>query len=529
MNDVNSSDFDALAMSKSSINSEIEDRNMSIIRKMNSKLHFNANFFNDFFKNIILGLLLTVIFTWFPFGIGDGISNNMYDRLIKGEVQLLLAEESSEIRKTISEQLMIVQFDDESYTNSSSEGYWTPRKELIQSISHAIRNNAKVIVVDFELDTPIPQICASSLNEQRDLSDSVAIGQGESVATTCSQTTQYYGAINENWRFLQELEETAVLARQQGTIIIFPKTNNQHESLSNSEYRVCYNSLFENYSDILKRGSVSFLKNSADGIVRRFQFYEEKEDGEIIFSVPLLAVMYQLYDTQKAEKYLADVSQQLRHVHNANLSYTLPRTTRTLTLKFPGKKIHSILRFRIIPGEIIDDFERGQDLLAKDNTLAPSLSEFLVFNQREISGKIVMIGANNKDDMHVTPIGTMSGLFLLANTLNNLLKGHLVFGRDLWQILTVGVSLLFSSIIFSLWDGKKLRGLILQFILLVIGFYPIILLCLVIFRWQGRLLEIYILFFSIGGIDFLKDVSGRLVDWAINRFFSSPKNDKEGL
>ncbi len=189
---------------------------------------------NHFCRNLICGLLTVFILHLISYtGVGQEMLNDSYDFLVKMDFRLSVVPGKNP--ETISDSIQIIAFDKKTCEESPGRGFWTPREPLGRAIIKAVELGAKVVVVDFALDKPVPLYYADG------------------------------AFVEENQRYLSLLREAANLAGQKGAVILLPWTTRKAEPKG---YTAQYYELMDTNRHVIRQGSPGVFFNTSDFKVR---------------------------------------------------------------------------------------------------------------------------------------------------------------------------------------------------------------------------------------------------------------------
>lgn len=422
-----------------------------------------------FCQNLICGLLTVFILHLISYtGIGQEMLNDSYDFLVKTDFRLSIVPGKNP--ETISDSIRIIAFDKKSCEESPGKGFWTPREPLGKTVIKAIELGAKVVVVDFALDKPVPLYYADG------------------------------AFVEENQRYLSLLREAANLAEQKGAVILLPWTTRKAEPKG---YTAQYYELMDTNRHVIRQGSPGVFFNTSDFKVRHLRFYEKHGD-RVLISLPVMAALYQWQGIEKGHKILTETETRIRN--GAEEMITIPSDG-----SVPGIQLHpqrkyreclpARLKFRIAPTALVKAYApEGYNPLFSQR-MVWTASDFLK-KEKPCKGKIVLIGSAYDEigDTHITPIGKMPGVFVVANGLNLFLSGeqiqeHYVFKYGMILLIVVLAAYAFTR--FSL----ALAALGLTGIFLILNMS----LGIWIFSISGLFLDFWLI---IAGIAILENIVG---------------------
>ncbi len=164
-----------------------------------------------FLWNVFWGLMIAIVIQCVQCtGIVQGMLDKVYDSLVVKDFK-----SQNPKKESVSDKIFLLLFDEKAYTTPNADGLntlgvWTPRQKLGETVEKAINLGAKVIVVDFDLQRPVPEIC---VNGKR---------------------------VNENEAYLLQLEKAADLLRKKDAVMILPFSQLKPEA---GEYTKDYHAL----------------------------------------------------------------------------------------------------------------------------------------------------------------------------------------------------------------------------------------------------------------------------------------------
>jgi CHASE2 domain-containing sensor protein len=295
--------------------------------------------------------------------------------------------------RPISEDLRLVLFDERAYRTSYTRGYWTPREELGRAVLNTVKRGARAVLVDFNFTEKAPVV----IKEQK--------------------------MLDGDAKYLEYLASAAELARQQKTVILVPLMPPGPTPPRD------YLELLSRYRDVFRPANFEAFRDGHDRKVRRFRWFTYGGDYAPVLSANLLASLAWTFKDQEAAA--AREAKGLL-VGAVNHSEILPENL-ARALGPDSQKASSRLIYRLIPREVVTrKFGSGPDLTKgvvwlPGQVAGPNLAE------PDFKDKIVLIGSDFKEngDYHETAFGQMAGSYILANSLNMVLTGHL-FAESRW-------------------------------------------------------------------------------------------------
>jgi CHASE2 domain-containing sensor protein len=294
-----------------------------------------------------------------------------------------------------------------------TNGFWTPRAALGQTIFKAAELGAKVLVIDVDINTPVPVICDKG------------------------------SPADENQIFLEYLKKTADLARENQSILLLPRS----ETIQGA-YGQQLESLISDYRDVIKTGIVSAFKDTSDYQARHLRFYE-KRGKRVFFSLQILAPVY-FHNTRQAADEL--LSEKTDEILQGKEEIRIPFPARDVVLFSQAdpnaEHLEARYLFRLASRDITGDLCGSvSDPLIKYPELDISPNDLIELDENIFRGQIVIIGTKDREigDFHATPLGEMSGLYLMVNGINLILEGLQIHQpkwiiRVLIELLVIAVS-----------------------------------------------------------------------------------------
>ncbi len=452
-------------------------------KRWSSRQRFN------FALNVFWGIVVVIVLHFAQYtSIGQTAINDAYDFLVMKDFQQAIARSTEKNISPISDKIRLVVLDRETYDASPSRGFWTPRELLGRCIVKAIQLGAKVVVVDFAIDRPMPIYCE----------------QGNCV--------------DENEIFLNLLSTAIKVARKQGSVIILPWTG---EKPSTDSYTRHLSRMLVENNDVLKLGSPEVFRDPSDYQVRHFGFYEPVgEDGNLLFSIHILSSIYLWYGESDGDRIIRDAEKKVRNGGH-QLVIPAPRGSRGSDLKIYAhtKERHGGAAaryiFRLAPRELTKEIcIECEDPLLKYHDLMITPAVLLdkdAKKARSYEGKAVLIGSTNPDmgDLHPTPLGEMSGVFLIANGINLILEKLQIHEPSLLlRILIESVIIYFVAVFFMQLSSFFAAAVLIMFLL--IATTPI---SVLLFSKYGLFIDFWLPILGIGIHQNIADAEESVKEW----------------
>jgi len=372
---------------------------LSVIRRIEQRIR-SLNWTEPkirFALNIFWGTVIAIVLNCIAYFTltGHVFMNAMYDYLVVGD--FTRAAETNEF--PVSDRVRIVTFDQETYNEHPGAAHtkrlWTPRKLLGESVLKSLKLGAKVVLVDFAVNTPAPVFCKP---------------RGKT----------------ENDEFLSLLEKAATHAEKSGAVIILARGKERiRKSDEEKEYTRKFNDLIQKHKKVIKLGSPGSLEDVRDYQVRHFRFYDRTKQNEIYFSVQILAVTYLILDRDRGNKLIKETGEKIL---GRESEITMDMGEMKIRLSDQSDLSREYLSARYV-------FRLAHEKLLKEHGLENnpySTYPYLKSAPHELGEqgtpyqeKAVLIGSENPEigDLHLTPIGRTHGIFLIANGINLFLEG----------------------------------------------------------------------------------------------------------
>ncbi|MDR2455075.1 MAG: CHASE2 domain-containing protein [Deltaproteobacteria bacterium] len=364
-------------------------------------------------------------------------------------------------KEPISPDFNLIFFDENTYVNSYTKGFWTPRELLGLTIVNAIKRNAKVVLVDFNFSGQSP----------------VVVDNGQTIDDTS--------------RYLAYLQTAAELARKNNASIVVPLPSGARSPKG-------YIEILSRYRDVFKAANFSGLRDSSSGLVRRFAWYSYNADYAPVLSANLLSYLLLRHDRDSAALKEAEAAVVGAESPASELSPELIDALRP-----ENNSISTRIIFRILPREMVRrNYGTGPDLLRGVMWLpgqvnGPNMAE------PDFGGKAVLIGSDYRDngDYHDTAFGMMSGSFILANSVNTILTGSMAERPKL-----VNLALLIGIGLFACYAFAYIERFIPTTIFLAFAFLTPSLSAF-FFNRYGIFLDVWIPVLAVNLVNFLVDRS----------------------
>ncbi|MCK4761253.1 MAG: CHASE2 domain-containing protein [Candidatus Aminicenantes bacterium] len=390
-----------------------------------------------FFVNIVAGMgiiffMHLVEFTQF----GENALNNAFDVFIRID-----ADKAAKTTKTTLDTgpISLVDLDHDNPANPNKEkfSYLSPRLPIAGVIEMACGGGAGIVVVDILLE----------------VKDCNFPGQDEA---------------------LRKVLESIPADKNFKTKIIFAARGGTGKNLIPN----LFDELIDKNPNFY-RASPTVYTSRTDRVVRYWQVYEKYGKNKMNWSIPVLTLA--LYRESIEE--LKRVEKELLQEKNKNGFLEIDPGSRgdgKFIIPLSGDDLYrQRIRYSLIPKDCLTHKPAGNLILPSMISLSP----------KRFENKIVIIGSSDpaKGDRHPTPIGSMPGMYIQANTIYTLLAGQQSNPAPGWLTIIIDILLIIMAAYFfhylNSFVAKSLGGV---FIAGVLGFLSYF----IFFRYYGVFLNL---------------------------------------
>jgi hypothetical protein len=315
--------------------------------------------------------------------LGQETMDQAYDYLVRENFKYAVLAGSDP--QPVSPDLRLVFFEAGDYKQSYTKGYWTPRDEVGLAVLNSLKRGARIVLVDFSFTGEVPVVMEGT--EPRD----------------------------GTRKFLEFLGEAAELARANKAVILVPAVSSSPPQ--------GYRELLDHYSDVFRLAAFEALRDGYDDHVRRLRWFSYSGDYAPVLSVGLYAA---LRLGQKDEAAAVREAKDLLVGAQDQAKLLLPALAKALRPE--RQKASSRLIYRLLPRALVTrEFGSGPDL-SKGVLWRPRQIASANVTEPDFKDKIVLIGSDYPEngDFHQTAFGPLPGLYILANSLNMVLTGHMI-------------------------------------------------------------------------------------------------------
>jgi len=442
------------------------------------------SFWSHFVLNLLFGVMIALaLYGIHHTGIGQTLLNMLYDHLVREDFKEAMIKCQKQGKSPISDRIRIVVFDQETYEKSASQGYWTPRELLGKSLLRSMELGARVAVIDFAVSRPAPLFCPDEKGD------------------------------DENQKFLDLLRKAAEIAKENDAVILLAREGMPRNE-TKSDYEQAFEKIADEYKEVIRWGSTAaFADPSSYYQVRHFQFYEySTERKEVFLSFQIQASVYLWHGRAEGDRIIRETRERILK-GETELGMDTMKPVYLYSQEDRKECLPARYIFRIAPSEIIKNFfeDKGgidDPLLRYRDSLQlrqDMLLEIDPNKEKIFKDKAVLIGSTYPamGDEHLTPLGKMSGIFLIANGLNLFLDG-LQLHKNFWlDMISEIVMIILSALFFAKFSDKKAFYILLVLILLV---YPS--LSLQLFSKYGIILDFMLAMLGIGGHRLIGEIIG---------------------
>lgn len=354
-----------------------------------------------FYVNVFLMSVISISFLFperFDF-VGYSLDSS-YDRLTENNYRWAILEGND--AKSFSSDIRLIEFDETYYRESYTLGYWTPRSAVADTLISAVRRGASVVIFDFVFRRPAPVILKNG------------------------------SQFDDDAAFLERFRTAAEEAKKRRSIIIIPYPNTPE-----------MNRLAEEYPDSVAFANFGVWERNDDRVVRRARWLAS-DSGHL--SVALLAFLHSSFPPDKRAGAERDIRRAL--TREDFVPEVIPESLADL---LSGSSLHSS---RIVYRYLLPENIRALDKKARVAQLGVLYRPDQInstYDFPDLSGRIVLMGSTFTElgDVHKTPVGSVSGVVILANVVNMVLNGQFSHGHFLIDILIVLAAIMIFSFIFA--------------------------------------------------------------------------------
>ena len=220
------------------------------------------------------------------------------------------------------------------------------------------------------------------------------------------------------------------------------------------------------------RAIPSLYVTKRDRVIRYWKAYDLYGKGEIIWSIPILAVIIdkgRMADLKEYEKQLVQKGAGI-----GNLVIDLDKNKTFVVPIGNNDLFRQRIRFSLIPKDCIDVSPAG-------NLILPAMGGL---NPRRFENKIVLIGSSDpeKGDIHPTPVGDMPGMYIHGNAIHILLQGSQPTSAPWWIALVLDIVVIvfvpYYFLYLKSWLAKLIGTILLTATLTLVSYY-------ILFRFLG--------------------------------------------
>jgi hypothetical protein len=369
----------------------------------------------NFFLNIAIGAVVSISLLFMTqFQFAENFFNDSIDKQIKNETidlikasQQCLEEGNRNARckrmdATISRDIVFIDIDNDTYSKWG-EPLFIPRDKIASFLKLAEKNQAKVVALDTMFDYP-------------------------------SDRPKADAALR---KFLADMTR-----RKSAMHIIFPSIKSK---VDGKIRRNIFDDLIDK-NNHFHRGVPYASFSMSDKVVRYIRYYDlaKGQDGseKVIWGVPLLAVALLNNNGDKLKALEPRILDDLVHRRTAKYAVELSNHAR---IEIGNEEAFSNrIRFALLPPGTL-----GSSGNLFTQRILPDEVEAL---QKELKGKIVIIGTSNpdKEGWYETPIGEMAGIYIIGNVANVLLGNRQIRDAPMWLSFAFSLILiLFTSYMFT--------------------------------------------------------------------------------
>ncbi|WP_320170546.1 CHASE2 domain-containing protein [Maridesulfovibrio sp.] len=429
-----------------------------------------------FLLNVGFGFLLLLILELMPLcKLGQNMINENHDFLIAESFK-----ENAIKGRAAHKDIKLLLLDRTFYESSPGMGYWTPKLRLLETVDFALGCGAREILIDCRMDRPVP-------------------------------------LEKENLQFMSAFRKTLELARQKNAVIIIPRLAGER-GLALTEFSKKFWNLTEDFPDVVKIGDAGIIRNPEDKRIRHLRYYRAEDKGsgdEILLSVAMLAAVY-ANGTKEGDIHRDRIVNSIRDIEAGKTERQRVKlfkgTDITLFRQENGSDdIEARLKFSLAPKDIY--LRKTGAVSAGLLSHTSSATGIRYADPASLAGKIVIIGSDYEEigDMHLTPIGRMPGVYIIANAVNMFLNGDQVHSDAVISYVIKILTVLLVSL------GVAHLPAIFDLLLLVLAFFIFHPLSIYLFMNYGLFFNFLLLLAGISFFDYVNNVSEYLIERVATR------------
>jgi CHASE2 domain-containing sensor protein len=386
--------------------------------------------------NLVVGFLITILLL--PFHHTD-IFHRIEDIGIDWVIQMLRATPPA---KQDTPSFVVLDVDEATY-RLWGEPLITPRDKLLRLIQMATQHQAKMVMVDIELNYRTDR--SQALDHPNNQADKALFEFINQYDASCQEPCSYI--------FL---------------------TRSTRKSLTESPYREPVSSFLD---PVVAKSRYIYWASTLfdiehDQVLRRWHLSQplcQGKVGDVLPSMQLLA------DTVVKNQTLSGTKPLLEKLDLVKPDCTVQGHQEGFEPVEDDQLKRRIL-YRIpwhLPGEKLPNMEDGHLLLEKLSVQSVTAGDAKPIAASFLPGRIVVIGSSYESsrDIYATPLGKMPGIWVLVNATHSFLQGELTPPSS-WVIwLTEAILIVIMSLVFAYFD-KSFYGMLVSGIVIIIGMIP---------------------------------------------------------
>jgi len=324
---------------------------------------------------------------------------------------------------------------DEATYQSWGEPLITPRDKLLQLIKTATENQAKIVMIDVDLNYLTDR--SQPLDHPNNQADYELYQFFEKYQETCGQECPYIFLTRHSRRSLDPTQPR----REQGQSFLDPVVI--------AERRIYW--------------AATLFDVESDQVMRRWHLWQTTcngDAGDILPSMQFLAKAVHENNFQQKLVELAEHKPDCRI--RGDLARNHPEEARL------NNRILYRIPWHLKEGEQLSTVDDGH-LLLESVSVKTLLERSDKLTGNAFKGRIVIIGGSHEGsrDSYATPLGKMPGIWVLANATHSLLQHGEFESSEKWQkYLVEGFLIVFMSIVFACLSTPL--GILASFTLLII-------------------------------------------------------------
>lgn len=315
----------------------------------------------------------------------------------------------------------------------------TPRDKVAQLMEIAYEGGARVIVSDINVEEP-DYTPTQSLEGEPSLS-----------------------GLQRDQRLRQVLED--IKLHGGNTKVILPAISYTDKTLR----RNIFDDLIDNH--IIYRGTPASVRDEYDQVTRYWLPFQEyinnKGERDVLWSSPLLAVILANGGDIEDLKEQAETVEQYCEANHKPFLLEMKNSQQKIQLYTEVGSQYNRIRYFLLPENILTP--NGTLYAVNQRKTSSGMEVFTTTNPSySLKGKIVIIGNSSPEynDMHMTPVGNIPGMYVQGNVINTLLQNQQIsISHPVLHYIVEVILIILASYIFLYFHSFAAQLLLSGFII----------------------------------------------------------------